>query len=81
MTGIWPDNPREINNGDRLGTAGRNTAGEKPADLAIQDKVHGTGPPVEKTSIAHFFYIVLKMDGRIIDRNDKGGVPVCLTPT
>ena len=78
MPGTWPDSQQEI---DRLGTAGGDFPGRKPVDLVIEDKVSGTGLPVEKASIARFLYMVVKMDGTIIDDNGRGGVPVCLAST
>ena len=81
MPGIFPGSLQEINNADRLGVTGGNAVKGKPTDLVIVEKVLGTGPLVEKTSVAYFFYVIMKMDGTGVGRNDEGGDPVCSTLT
>lgn len=82
VPGMRQDGQQEINNGNRSETAtSKGPEEEKPADLIIVDKIIGEGPPVEKTSIVHFLYMILKTDGTEVGGSGGKGVPVCSAPT
>jgi hypothetical protein len=78
--GMRQDCPQEINKGNRSGMATGNAVEEKDADLIIVDTIIGTGPPVEKTSIVRFLYII-KTGETTVETNNTGGGPVRFAPT
>jgi len=62
--------PKESKSGDQLEIGG-DTSGAEPTGLITADKVLGTGPTVRETSIVRFFYLILKTNGDVVERNDN----------
>jgi hypothetical protein len=73
---MLPNNPQENKYGDQPEVQGGRVTEPVLKGLIIEDKVIGSGPPIEKTSVASFYYIILKEDKTVLDRNDQGISPV-----
>lgn len=76
------NNPQDNDRRDLPDTLGESILEAAPEGLVTDDPVIGNGPPVEKTTIASYYYIIMKLDNTCILRNDQGSSPpVCSTPT
>jgi hypothetical protein len=79
---MLPNSPQENKCGDQPEVQGGRVTKPVLKGLIIEDKVVGSGPQIEKTSVAIFQYIILKEDKTVLDRNDqKSCSPVRPIPT